>query len=182
MVSAYLPACWRGRRARCGEAAYQRSKQRQALAWIASHKRRFLLLTAERFRLFWLPNMRRSWQSVFEAALTLLGLCGLAFLFWKGYAFAWVAIAALVAYPAVYDVIQVSPRYRLPLEPILLLRAASLFFGIFRSHARITSLTAWATWRRHSRLPGPDSSGRLPGVLRSASRSSSAECSWRARP
>ncbi|MGA9626772.1 MAG: hypothetical protein WBQ65_20020 [Bryobacteraceae bacterium] len=47
-----------------GEVAYQRSKQRQALAWIASHKRRFLLLTAGRFRLFWLPNMRRPWQAV----------------------------------------------------------------------------------------------------------------------
>ena len=122
-----------------GEVAYQRSKQRQAFAWIASHKRRFLLLTAERFRLFWLPDMRWPWQSVFEAALTLLGLCGLAFLFWKRHAFAWVATAVLVAYPAVYYVIQVSPRYRFPLEPILLLLAANLFSGILRSSLAMVS-------------------------------------------
>jgi hypothetical protein len=125
-----------------GEVAYNRSKERQAFAWIASHKRRFLLLTAERFRLFWLPNMLRPWQSVFEAALTLLGLCGLALLFWKRYAFAWVVIAALVAYPAVYYVIQVSPRYRFPLEPILFLLAANLFSGILRSSfAMVSNLT-----------------------------------------
>jgi hypothetical protein len=109
-----------------GEVAYQRSKERQAFAWITSHRWRFLLLTAERFRLFWLPNMRRPWQSVFEAALTLMGLCGLARLFWRGYAFAWEVSAALVAYPAVYYVIQISPRYRFPLEPILFLLAADL--------------------------------------------------------
>jgi hypothetical protein len=100
-----------------GEVEYQRSKQ----------------------RLFWLPDMRWPWQSVFEAALTLLGLCGLAFLFWKRHAFAWVATAVLVAYPAVYYVIQVSPRYRFPLEPILLLLAANLFSGILRSSLAMVS-------------------------------------------
>jgi len=113
-----------------GEVAYQRSKERQALAWIASHKRRFLLLTAERFRRFWLPNMRRLWQSLFEAALSPLALCGLALLFWKRYAFAWVAATAAVAYPAVYYVIQSTGRYRFPLEPILFLLAASLLCGV----------------------------------------------------
>ncbi len=109
-----------------GEVEYQRSKEQQAFAWIAAHKRRFVQLTAERFRLFWLPNMRRPWQSTFEAALTIAGLCGLALLFWSGHAFAWIASAALVAYPSVYYVIQVSPRYRFPLEPILFLLAANL--------------------------------------------------------
>jgi hypothetical protein len=32
------------------------------------------------------------------------------------------------------------------------------------------TLAAWAMWRRHSCRPRPDSSGRLPGVLQSASR------------
>jgi len=61
-----------------------------------------------------------------EAALTVMGLCGLVGLLWRGYAFAWVVSATLVAYPAVYYVIQVSPRYRFPLEPILFLLAADL--------------------------------------------------------
>lgn len=122
-----------------GEVAYQRAKERQAFAWIASHKRRFLSLTAERFRLFWLPNMLRPWQSACEAALTLLGLCGLALLLWRRHAFAWVAIAALAAYPAVYYVIQVSARYRFPLEPILFLLTAYLFLDILGSGLAMVS-------------------------------------------
>ena len=70
---------------------------------------------------------------------TLLGLCGLAWLFWKRYAFAWVVIAAFVAYPAVYYVIEVSGRYRFPLESILFLLAANLFSGILRSSFAIVS-------------------------------------------
>jgi hypothetical protein len=66
---------------------------------------------------------------LFEAALSPLALCGLALLFWKRYAFAWVAATAAVAYPAVYYVIQSTGRYRFPLEPILFLLAASLLSG-----------------------------------------------------
>jgi hypothetical protein len=120
---------------RLGEVAYQRAKQQQALAWIGANKQRFLLLTAERFRLFWLPNMKRPWQGIFEALLTLSGLCGLVLLFWQKHAFAWLAGAAIVTYPAVYYVIQMSPRYRFPLEPILFLLATyplaePLWFGL----------------------------------------------------
>ena len=122
-----------------GEVAYHRSKERQAFAWIVSHKQRFLVLTAERLRLFWLPNMKRPWQSLFEAALTFMGLCGLALLFWRKYPFAWAVAAVLAAYPAVYYVIQASPRYRFPVEPILFLLAANLFFSILGARFRSRS-------------------------------------------
>jgi hypothetical protein len=62
-----------------------------------------------------------------EAVLSLLGLCGLGLLFWERNGFAWVALAVLVAFPAVYWIIQVSPRYRFPMEPLLFLLAANLF-------------------------------------------------------
>jgi MFS family permease len=110
-----------------GEVAFNHSERQQAITWIASHKRRFLLLTVERFELFWLPHMHRPWQSVLEAVLSLLGLCGLGLLFWERNGFAWVALAVLVAFPAVYWIIQVSPRYRFPMEPLLFLLAANLF-------------------------------------------------------
>jgi hypothetical protein len=136
-----------------GEVAYQRSKERQAFAWIDSHKRRFLLLTVKRFRLFWVPNMRRPWQSVFEAALTFVGLCGLVRLFWSRAAFAWAVSAVFIAYPAVYYVIQVSPRYRFPLEPILLLLAANLFFCTLRNCLKAP----------HHAVSGPETLGEIPG-------------------
>jgi hypothetical protein len=115
-----------------GEVAYERSKERQAFAWIASHKLRFLSLTAERFRLFWLPNMRRPWQSTMEAVLTFSGMGGLVALWWKKRWFTWVVMPVFVGYSAVYYVIEASGRYRYPLEPILFLLAASLVAGIIR--------------------------------------------------
>jgi hypothetical protein len=110
-----------------GEVAYGRSKERQALTWIASHRQRFLVLTLERFRLFWLPNMKRPWQAALEAILTLLAFGGLVRLCWKKSRIVWVLIPVLVCYPAIYYIIQASGRYRFPLEPLLFLLAASLF-------------------------------------------------------
>jgi hypothetical protein len=114
-----------------GEAAYQRAKKREAFRWIASHKARFLSLTEERFRLFWFPEMSRRWQSILEGALTIAGLCGLVLLFRRGCAFAWIGAAVLAGYSAVYYIIQASPRYRFPLEPLLFLLAAGLVSRYF---------------------------------------------------
>jgi hypothetical protein len=116
-----------------GEVAYQHSKMKQALSWIAANKLRFLDLTAQRFRLFWLPEMRRNWQSAIEDALTLCGLVGLAFLFRRGNALSWLAGAVLAAYPFVHYLIQVTPRYRLPIEPFLFLLSAHLVAVAVRS-------------------------------------------------
>jgi len=131
---------------RLGEVAYGRAKEQQAFAWIASHPRQFLLLTVERFRLFWLPDMRRSWQSVLEAGLTLLGLCGLGSLLRNRYEFAWGAVAVLAAYPAVYYLIQVSPRYRSPVEPILFLLAGHFCASVA---SRFPALSSLIGDRRH---------------------------------
>jgi hypothetical protein len=123
---------------RLGEVAYGRAKEQQAFAWIESHPRRFLILTIERFRLFWLPNMRRLWQSVIEAGLTLLAICGLVLLFWKRYEFIWVVMPVLAIYPAIYYLIQISPRYRSPVEPILFLLAGHFVAFILGSRFNTT--------------------------------------------
>ena len=69
-----------------------------------------------------------------------LGLCSLALLYWKRYAFAWVVIPVFVAYPAVYYVIQVSGRYRFPLESILFLLAANVVSGnLGSSYAKVSN-------------------------------------------
>ena len=118
---------------RMGEVSYQRAKMQQALAWITSHKRRFLLLSVERFRLFWVPGMERPWQTAFEAALSLLGFAGVAVLFWKRYPSAWIFGAALAAYPAIYYIVQGSHRYRFPIEDVLFLLAAVCFTSLSES-------------------------------------------------
>lgn len=109
---------------KAGEVAYQYSKEREAFAWIASHQQKFLQLSVERFQLFWLPKMRRTSQTVFLSALTILGLTGLALLFVEGCASAWVLGLPLLAYPLAHYIIQVSPRYRFPIECLLYLLAA----------------------------------------------------------
>lgn len=109
---------------RLGEIPYMREKRKQAIAWITNHKRRFLELTAERFRLFWIPRMARPVQTFLEAALTILALSGLVLLFRCGHASAWIFVAIVTLYPLVYYLVQVTPRYRLPIEPFLFLLAA----------------------------------------------------------
>jgi hypothetical protein len=114
-----------------GEVAYERQKWQQALAWINSHKLAFLRLTAERFRLFWLPVMLRWWQSAFEIALSLTAFAGIFLLFRERNASAWIFGSAMAAYPAIYYIIEVSPRYRFPLECVLfLLSAKSVAFAL----------------------------------------------------
>jgi hypothetical protein len=114
-----------------GEVAYERNKRQQALEWINSHKLAFLRLSAERFRLFWLPVMLRRWQSAFEVALSLMALAGLFLLFLERNASAWIFGSAMAAYPAIYYIIEVSPRYRFPLECLLfLLSAKSVAFAL----------------------------------------------------
>lgn len=104
-----------------GEVAYQQSKKNQALAWIYAHPARFTQLAALRMFFFWFPPMQRWWQSTAEAVMTILAIAGLLSLLLKNHPSSWMFLAVLVSYPAVYLLIQVSPRYRLPIEPILLL-------------------------------------------------------------
>lgn len=126
----YAGAAQRAEVKRLGEVAYMRAKRKQALAWITTHKLRFLQLTAERFRLFWIPTMRRPFQMLGEASLTILGLSGLVLLFRSRKPYAWIFGPAIVLYPLVYYLIQVTPRYRLPLEPFLFLLGAYCIFEI----------------------------------------------------
>jgi hypothetical protein len=133
----YSGAAERAKVKALGEVAYQDAKRREALAWIGSHKQRFVALTAERFRLFWFPPMQRPWQTVFEAALTIVALSGLALMSRERCASAWIFAGAMAMYPAVYYVIQASPRYRLPLESVLfLLGAKTVIFLVTTVHRK----------------------------------------------
>ena len=120
----------RARVKRLGEVEYMRQKKEEAVQWISTHRERFLILSAERFRLFWFPRLMRWWQSAGEDILTILALIGALLLYRRGNPLAWIAGAALIAYPAVYYIIQVSVRYRFPLEPIFFLLAATLLSPI----------------------------------------------------
>lgn len=108
-----------------GEPAYMTLKQHEATQWVASHPGKFLWLTLERIALFWFPAMSRSWQRIYEGGITVAGLLGLVWMFRNRRPFASFLATSVVSYSLVYAVIQVSPRYRFPIEGLLLLCACS---------------------------------------------------------
>lgn len=107
-----------------GEIAYNAEKYQIARDWIASHKERFRELVAERVLLFWVPRMNRNWQTVFEGLVSLMGLWGIVSAVRRKELMHLVPAAVVLAYPVVYYLIQSSPRYRFPIEPVLLLMGA----------------------------------------------------------
>ncbi len=108
-----------------GEPAYMTLKQHEATQWVASHPGKFLWLTLQRAGLFWFPEMSRPWQSGYEAVITLAGFAGMVRMFRNRHPFASFLATSVVSYSLVYAVIQVSPRYRFPIEGLLLLCASS---------------------------------------------------------
>jgi hypothetical protein len=140
-----------GKVQRMGEPAYNRAKMSTALAWISTHKDRFVALTLQRIWLFWVPNMLRPLQSVFEVLLTVFGLAGLALAMRRKVLLADLAACAFLAYPAIFYFIHTSPRHRYPIEPLLFLFSAYSVCSIWRQIVRGTSsveqwgvLKAWA--------------------------------------
>jgi len=106
---------------RMGELAYNQARLKEALTWIRSHPARFAQLSVQRYTLFWFPIMRRWWQTAALILISIVAIAGLFDLLRKRHPAAWMFLAILLSYPAVHTVIEVGPRYRLPIEPILLL-------------------------------------------------------------
>lgn len=109
-----------------GEVAYMRAAGKEAIEWIRTHPRAFLLLTTQRIVYFWFGPVGRSAFAVAASLVTLLALVG-----------AWAALprlsvpqrAALLlplaTFPLVYYIVAYMPRYRIPIDWILLLLAGA---------------------------------------------------------
>lgn len=107
-----------------GEYEYNKGKLKEALDWIATNPGSFLRLTAERvFYLVFIPGYRL-FQTVFFAVLTVLGAVGLAGSIRERRPEALLFVGLLAGYPAINSVIQVSARYRFPIEWVFLLLGA----------------------------------------------------------
>jgi hypothetical protein len=116
-----------------GEVAYNRAKLWQALTWIHRNPTRFLQLTIGRITLFWFPRLAGPWQTLAQRIITLFAIAGFVSL-WKTHrANAIYLGGACVAYSLIYAVIQVSPRYRFPIEGFLLILASSPIWSLSRS-------------------------------------------------
>jgi len=109
-----------------GEAEYMRRAKAEAVDWITANPRDFLALTASRTAQFWLGPLHQPGIALAVTALTILALMG-----------AWhslpgmtlpqraALLTPLICYPLAYYVIIYMPRYRVPLDWILLLLAGT---------------------------------------------------------
>jgi hypothetical protein len=105
-----------------GEAAYDRERLREALDWIRRNPKRFAVLSLQRFRYFWFyPGMGRRYRNVILYPMVILAGWGLLGMLRRRRFAGLLFLGDWVAYPLTYYVIQVSGRYRYPMEWTILL-------------------------------------------------------------
>ncbi len=109
---------------RVGEISYFQEQQREAMAWIRSNPERFVHLSSDRAWYFWFVPLASPLKRVGSAVLTVLCFAGIA-LCWKQYG-ARLLLAVLLFYSGIYYFIQMDPRFRYPIHPLILLGAAAL--------------------------------------------------------
>jgi len=120
-----------------GEVAYMRQALDETLTWIRGNPAEFSKLTALRFIHFWFGPLHRVRTALYITMLTILALLGgrrvsndlslpqrMAFLI------------PLITYPPVYYFVPYMPRYRTPIDWILLLLAGIEIWHWIRSGAR----------------------------------------------
>jgi hypothetical protein len=114
-----------------GEYAFNQAQRGKAVVWIRGHPARFLILSAQRFTLFWLPlnrirNIAVLYDELLICGLTLASIPG-AILAWRHYRFAaWLLFSALLFYSIPYFFFMNVLRYRFPILWISLLLAGLL--------------------------------------------------------
>jgi len=109
-----------------GEVEYMREAKRDALAWIVSHPAEFTWLSLRRIANVWVGPLHRLSGIPAVLTLTILALLGL----WRSFPAISVPqraalIIPLATYPLVYYFVAYMPRYRLPIDWILLILAGA---------------------------------------------------------
>ena len=127
--------------ARLGEIGYNQRCRQMFKVWVREHPRQFVKLTAERFKLFWLPA-RRTWSGTAgEELLVALAVSGSVLVWRYGPSPGGAVGIVLLSYPLVYYLVEVHDRYRYPIRPILYLCAAITAWElVLRSRASLRSL------------------------------------------
>lgn len=125
-----------------GETAYMRQKQQEAIAYMKSHPRRVAGLSANRFVAFWtggtaapLTDFEQNHSGWFRYVLIFnLGagigaVIGIILLFWRRSVFAVPLAVFPLVFPCVYYLSVAQPRYRLPIDPVVLVLTAIALSG-----------------------------------------------------
>jgi 4-amino-4-deoxy-L-arabinose transferase-like glycosyltransferase len=127
-----------------GEIAYMNEKRQEAVQYMLSHPGREVRLITYRFISIWsggtpyplrdfieTPSLGFRFILAFNLLAALGALCGICVLFRSHSAF-WFPVAAFpVVYPCAYYLTLSLPRYRLPIDPIVLLLTAIALQRVF---------------------------------------------------
>jgi Dolichyl-phosphate-mannose-protein mannosyltransferase len=123
-----------------GEVRFNAERFAEAKEWIRSHPGKFAQLTLERIWLYWMPEGMRPAQTWLLRMLSLVGFAGMFLAFRHPPPAIRICGIALLTYPVPYYIVGASPRYELPLWPVIL-----LFAGLFvvtmadRARAQVTA-------------------------------------------
>ena len=123
--------------AAAGEVRFNQAKLHQAVQWIGANRSSFLILTARRFRQFWLPDLENRGGGIPVWGITFAALMGFFVMVRKRRTFAWLIASTWVLFPLIYYVVPSEPRYSYPIYWTLLLAAGCAlselcgFAGVF---------------------------------------------------
>lgn len=125
---------------RMGELPYVREKEDLAFEWIRSHPTEFAEQTLRRLVQFWTAPKVAEGYWIVVSLLTLAGAMAAA---GEGSFGGRLIIAALIVFPVTYYVTYIFPKYRYPIEPLMMVLAAHALVKFFlsakqavRGHAR----------------------------------------------
>lgn len=111
-----------------GEAAYAGEARERALNWIGAHPSRFLKLCGTRLKRFWVGlgpfEESRDWMGWVEWIVGVMTGVGalIGIITWRGgEGSGWIVRGVLLLFPLVYAVTHVLPRYRFPIDGVIVL-------------------------------------------------------------
>jgi 4-amino-4-deoxy-L-arabinose transferase-like glycosyltransferase len=144
-----------------GEIAYMQDKKQEALQYMLSHPAREAHLIANRFISIWsggtpdpltdfieTPSLWFRFILVFNVLAAVGALSGIVILFWIRNA-CWCPVVVFpIVYPWAYYLTLALPRYRLPIDPIVLLLMALTLHQMFHGHAKFVPQSPTSTRKR----------------------------------
>jgi hypothetical protein len=120
-----------------GEVRFNRAKLHQAVQWIRANHSKFMILTAQRVRQFWLPDLENRGGEIPVWGITFAALIGFCVMARKNRTFTWLIASTWALFPLIYYVVPSELRYTYPIYWTLLLAAGCalselcVFLGVF---------------------------------------------------
>jgi hypothetical protein len=135
----------RARYVQMGETAYMQEKQQQAVEYMTAHPAREAHLIGNRIISVWsggtptpvkdllnVPSLWFRFVLLFNVIAAMGALLGIVVLFRRRSVYAFPAAVFPVVFPWAYYLTLVLPRYRLPIDPVVMLLAAVAFGSLAR--------------------------------------------------